>query len=248
MPETTPPLVQCEHLERRYNNIVAVRGVSFEVNRGEVLGFLGPNGAGKSSTMNMLTGVIAPSAGEIRICGTDLLEWPREAKRNIGYLPEKPPLYPELTVNEYLGYCARLRGVARHAVPDSVERAGTRCGLEAHGRRLIGNLSRGYQQRVGIAQAIVHRPQLIILDEPTVGLDPNQIREIRTLIAELGLEHGVILSTHILSEVRATCSRVQIMHLGRLVFEAQMGDMSSEDLEQTFARLTTAGETAEAAT
>lgn len=219
-------LAECRGLYRFYAKQAAVSDVSFTLHRGEVLGFLGPNGAGKSSTMNMLAGVLAPSAGMIRVGGHDLLEEPHKAKARIGYLPESPPLYPELTVDEYLAYCARLRGIRRQDCSRQVARARERCGLADTGRRMIGNLSRGYRQRVGIAQAIVHEPPLIILDEPTVGLDPIQIREIRELIAELGRDHGVILSTHILPEVQATCSRVQIMHQGRLVYREQMASLA----------------------
>jgi ABC-2 type transport system ATP-binding protein len=217
-PVSTPPLIEVEHLSRYYGDTCAVRDVSFRLERGEVLGFLGPNGAGKSSTMQIISGTLAPSAGRVLIDGIDILDEPKRAKAQIGYLPEQPPLYRELTVDEYLRYCARLHGMRRGALRAAVEAAKERCGLAAAGQRLIGNLSKGYQQRVGIAQAVVHLPAVIILDEPTVGLDPIQIREIRGLIRELGREHGVILSTHILPEVQATCSRVQIIHRGRLVF------------------------------
>jgi ABC-2 type transport system ATP-binding protein len=211
-------LVRIEHLHRDYGQIHAVNDVSFELARGDVLGFLGPNGAGKSTTMQMITGNLAPSGGEIRICGIDLLDQPKRAKSEIGYLPEQPPVYRELTVDEYLNYCARLNRIARGHVSRAVATAKERCGLGDTGPRLVGNLSKGYQQRVGIAQAIIHNPAVVILDEPTVGLDPIQIREIRDLIRELGEAHGIILSTHILPEVQATCNRVQIIHQGRLVF------------------------------
>jgi ABC-2 type transport system ATP-binding protein len=211
-------LVNAEHLTRYYGLTRAVDGVSFELAKGEVLGFLGPNGAGKSTTMQMLTGNLAPSAGRITVNGIDLLDEPKRAKREIGYLPEQPPVYRELTVNEYLRYCAKLNRIARARISRAIETARERCGLGTVGHRLIGNLSKGYRQRVGIAQAILHTPAVVILDEPTVGLDPIQIREIRALIRELGAEHGIILSTHILPEVQATCNRVQIIHEGRLVF------------------------------
>jgi ABC-2 type transport system ATP-binding protein len=211
-------LVRIDHLHRDYGQIHAVDDLSFELARGDVLGFLGPNGAGKSTTMQMITGNLAPSGGEIRICGIDLLDQPKRAKSEIGYLPEQPPVYRELTVDEYLTYCARLNRIARGHVQRAVATAKDRCGLGDTGQRLIGNLSKGYQQRVGIAQAIIHNPAVVILDEPTVGLDPIQIREIRGLIRELGEAHGIILSTHILPEVQATCNRVQIIHHGRLVF------------------------------
>jgi len=217
-PQTQAPLLHAEQLTRWYDQHCAVRAVSFELRKGQVLGFLGPNGAGKSTTMQMLAGVLAPSAGRITVGAHDLLDEPEAAKALIGYLPEQPPVYPELTVDEYLDFCARLRRVPRAAVKAARDSAKSRCGLEVHGRRIIGNLSKGFQQRVGIAQAIVHSPAIVILDEPTVGLDPIQIREIRALITELGREHAVILSTHILPEVQSVCTDVQVIHRGALVF------------------------------
>jgi ABC-2 type transport system ATP-binding protein len=211
-------LVQVEHLYRYYGHLCAVNDISFEIGRGEVLGFLGPNGAGKSSTMQVISGNLAPSAGRVLINGIDILDEPAAAKAHLGYLPEQPPLYRELTVDEYLRYCARLNRIPRDRVRAAVDSAKERCGLGEVGRRLIGNLSKGFQQRVGIAQAIIHSPAVVILDEPTVGLDPIQIREIRNLIRELGGDHSVILSTHILPEVQAVCDRVQIIHRGELVF------------------------------
>ncbi len=211
-------LVHVEHLTRYYGQTCAVNDVSFELAKGEVLGFLGPNGAGKSSTMQVITGNLAPSAGSVTISGIDLLDNPKRAKHEIGYLPEQPPVYRELTVDEYLQYCAKLNRIARGHIGKAIDTARERCGLGDVRRRLIGNLSKGYQQRVGIAQAILHTPAVVVLDEPTVGLDPIQIREIRALIRELGEEHGIILSTHILPEVQATCTRVQIINAGQLVF------------------------------
>jgi ABC-2 type transport system ATP-binding protein len=210
-------LIKVEALTRDYGPHRAVDDISFEVRRGEVLGFLGPNGAGKSTTMQMITGNLAPTHGRILINGIDILDKPKQAKAEIGYLPEQPPLYRELTVDEYLRFCARLNRIARAGVSAAVNSAKERCGLSAVGKRLIGNLSKGYQQRVGIAQAIIHSPAVVVLDEPTVGLDPIQIREIRHLIRELGGSHSVILSTHILPEVQATCDRVQIINKGKLV-------------------------------
>jgi ABC-2 type transport system ATP-binding protein len=218
----TKTLIRVEQLYRYYGHHLAVDAISFELAQGEVLGFLGPNGAGKSTTMQMISGNLAPSAGRISIHGLDLLDQPRLAKAEIGYLPEQPPVYRDLTVDEYLIYCAQLHRVSKGKRRQAVERAKQRCGLGEVSRRLIGNLSKGYQQRVGIAQAILHNPAVVILDEPTVGLDPNQIREIRALIRELGESHGIILSTHILPEVQATCTRVQIIHQGRLVYSESM--------------------------
>jgi ABC-2 type transport system ATP-binding protein len=210
--------VSAQALSRSYGNNRAVREVSLHLRRGEVLGLLGPNGAGKTTTMQMLTGNLAPTSGEISICGIDLMDEPTQAKSRIGYLPEVPPLYRELKVNEYLRLAARLHKLKKSLLADAVQRAKSRCGLGDMGDRLIGSLSKGYQQRVGIAQAIIHEPDVIILDEPTVGLDPNQIREIRSLIRDLGTDHSLILSTHILPEVEAICDRVQILHRGEVVF------------------------------
>ena len=220
-------LVQVKHLTRYYSQTCAVNDVSFDLAKGEVLGFLGPNGAGKSSTMQMITGNLAPGAGQVNIAGIDLLEQPKQAKREIGYLPEQPPLYRELTVDEFLRYCAQLNRIPRGHISSAMAIAKERTGLGDVGRRLIGNLSKGYQQRVGIAQAIIHNPAVVILDEPTVGLDPLQIREIRALICELGKEHGIILSTHILPEVQATCTRVQIINRGKLVFSDTTAGLES---------------------
>ena len=210
-------LIEVEQLFRYYGDHLAVNDVSFTLEKGEILGFLGPNGAGKSSTMQMICGNLAPSSGQVRINGIDILDNPKEAKGELGYLPENPPVYRELTVDEYLTYCARLHGLKKDKVKAAVDSARERCGLADVGGRLICNLSKGYQQRVGIAQAILHSPAVIVLDEPTVGLDPIQIREIRQLIRDLGREHGIILSTHILPEVQESCTQVQIIHNGRLV-------------------------------
>lgn len=225
-------LITATGLSRDYGDHRAVINLDVELRKGEVLGLLGPNGAGKSTTMQMLTGNLAPTAGEIHINGVDLLDEPRKAKQQIGYLPEQPPVYRDLTVSEYLHYCARLRNVPAAQRQGSVERASERCGLKDVGKRLIGNLSKGYRQRVGIAQAILHNPAVVILDEPTVGLDPIQIREIRSLIRELGQEHGIILSTHILPEVQAVCDRVQILNRGKTVFNNTLEGV--ESLEQVF--------------
>lgn len=218
-------LIEVQNISRYFGHHCAVDNLSFTVLKGEVVGLLGPNGAGKTTTMNMITGNLAPSAGAIIIAGHDLLDDPKSAKGAIGYLPEQPPLYRELTVNEYLDYCAALNRIPKKKRHASREMAKKKCGLTEVADRLIGNLSKGYQQRVGIAQAIIHMPPVVILDEPTVGLDPIQIREIRGLIRELGKDHGVILSTHILTEVQATCDQVQIINNGQLILHENIADL-----------------------
>jgi ABC-2 type transport system ATP-binding protein len=210
--------VEAIELTRFYGGRAAVSDVSFNLSKGQVLGFLGPNGAGKSTTMKMLTGNLAPSIGSVKICGIDMIESPKEAKALIGYLPEMRPLYKEFTVDEYLTIAARLHRVSSGNIKKAVQNAKERCGLTHMSKRLIENLSNGYQQRVGIAQAIIHSPMVVILDEPTVGLDPIQIRDIRALIREIGTDHSVILSTHILPEVEMVCDHVQIIDKGKLVF------------------------------
>ena len=220
-------LVEARALTRRYGPTLAVDTLDLVLKKGEILGLLGPNGAGKTTTMKMLAGVLAPSSGEVKINGQSLREDPQAAKRNLGYLPEQPPVYPELTVDEYLEYCAGLHGIARPARATAVASAKKDCGLSAVGHRLVGNLSKGYQQRVGLAQAIIHRPPVIILDEPTVGLDPIQIREIRTLITELGKSHSVILSSHILPEIQAVCGRVMIVNRGKVVFDQPLAAVTA---------------------
>jgi ABC-2 type transport system ATP-binding protein len=215
-------LIEARGLTRRYGGTAAVRELSLTLRKGEVLGLLGPNGAGKSTTMKMLTGTLAPSEGSVHIKGVALAEDPTRAKQALGYLPEQPPVYPELTVDEYLDFAGGLHGLRGAPRREAVALAKQDCGLTEVGRRLIGNLSKGYQQRVGLAQAIIHRPPVVILDEPTVGLDPIQIREIRSLIAELGRNHSVILSSHILPEIQAVCSRVMIIAGGVAVYDQPM--------------------------
>lgn len=215
---TGPPLIKANGLARYYGSHCAVRNISLELEPGEVLGLLGPNGAGKSTILSMISGNLAPSRGQILINGIDLVDDPLKAKRYLGYLPEFPPLYRDLTIDEYLNYAARLHGVPRKNVGKATQIAKSKTGLDEAGRAQIAFLSKGFQQRVGVAQAIVHQPPIIILDEPTVGLDPLQIREIRNLIRDLSNEHGVILSTHILTEIQATCHRVMIINQGQAVF------------------------------
>ncbi len=225
----TEALIQATALHRYYGEYHAVNDVHLSIHKGEVLGLLGPNGAGKSSTMQMLTGNLSPSSGEIIINGVNLINEPETAKRSIGYLPEQPPIYRDMTPREYLTYCAALRDVAKNQRKTVVDDAMERCGLQGMPDKLIGNLSKGYQQRVGIAQAILHKPDVIILDEPTVGLDPIQIRQIRALIRALGNDHSVILSTHILPEVQAVCDCVQIIHKGRTVFADSLNAMTHSE-------------------
>ncbi len=215
-------LVRAERLSKHYGPRIAVSELDLELRQGEILGLLGPNGAGKTTTLKMLSGCLAPSTGKVTIKGVDLSEEPKLAKQAIGYLPERPPVYPELTVDEYLDFCARVHQVAPDQRKAAIASAKQDAGLTDVGQRVIGNLSKGYQQRVGIAQAIVHRPPVIILDEPTVGLDPIQIREIRRLIRELAQGHSLILSSHNLSEIQATCDRVVIINQGRIVFSESM--------------------------
>ena len=222
----TTLLIEAKNLSRFYGKQCAVDDVSFTLAKGEVLGFLGPNGAGKTTSMQMLCGNLAPSAGQIIINGYDILEHPIYAKQCLGYLPDTPPLYKELTVNEFLQYCAKLHRLPFRKINNAINAAKAHCGLNDVAERLIVNLSKGFQQRVGIAQAILHNPEIIILDEPTVGLDPIQIKEIRSLIKQLGSDHGVILSTHILSEVQESCSHVQIINRGKLILRETIKDLN----------------------
>ena len=208
--------------------------------RGEILGLLGPNGAGKSTTMQIICGVIAASNGSVNIVGHDIQDSPKYAKQNIGFLPEQLPLYNDLNVDEYLYYAAKLRGIEKANLKDTVTSTKKRCGLENTGSRLIQNLSKGYKQRVGIAQAIIHAPSIIILDEPTSGLDPKQILEIRKLMRELSKDHSIILSTHILSEVEAVCDRVLIINEGNIVLDRYLKELltNKNSLESIFMQLT----------
>lgn len=210
------PLVVVDRVSKRYGRTHAVADLSFGVARGEVLGFLGPNGAGKTTTMRVVTGFMPPTEGRVLVGGLDIAEAPLEVRRRIGYLPENPPLYPEMEVAAFLEFAARLRSVPRNRIPQAVDRAIERSALGDARERIIGKLSRGYRQRVGLAQALVHEPDLLVLDEPTAGLDPKQIQETRELIRALAGERTVVLSTHILPEVAVTCDRVVIIAGGRL--------------------------------
>lgn len=234
------PLIDASHLYRYYGKQCAVNNLSFRLCKGEVLGLLGQNGAGKTTTLQMLGGVLAPSTGQIQIKGFDLLKHPLAAKQHIGYLPDTPPLYRELTVTEFLTYCAKLHGLDKHATRLAMARTIARCGLISVSQRLIAHLSKGFQQRLGIAQAILHQPDIIILDEPLVGLDPLQMTEIRALIRELGQEHGIILSTHQLSEVQESCNQVHIIHQGKLLLNesiAALDDLMDTGVIQITTRL-----------
>ena len=210
-------MIQVSHLTKYYGDFLAVNDLSFEIQDGHVYGFLGPNGAGKSTTMNIMTGCLSPSDGTVKIGGFDILEQPEEVKKLIGYLPEQPPLYPGETPEEYLTFVGEAKGLRGKKLREEIDSAVKSAGIENVRDRLIGTLSKGYRQRVGIAQALLGSPQVIILDEPTVGLDPIQIIEIRDLIKELGKTHTVILSSHILSEVQAVCEKVLIISKGKLV-------------------------------
>jgi ABC-2 type transport system ATP-binding protein len=230
LPNITPEItLSARNLTRRFGNFQVIHDVSLQLKRGEVLGLLGHNGAGKTTTLQMLTGCLLPNGGEVDICGVSLLHHPVQAKAHIGYLPETPPLYRELSVNDYLSFAARLHGMKSAAAAEALVQTRQRCGLEAVGKRIIGTLSKGYQQRVGIAQAIIHHPAVIVLDEPTVGLDPAQIRDIRALIRELGDAHSVILSTHLLGEVESVCDRVEIMQHGKLIYGGSSAHMQQHE-------------------
>ena len=210
-------MIEVQHLTKRYGPVTAVDDVSFKVERGEILGFLGPNGAGKTTTMRILTGYMPPTGGKALVGGYDVQDQPIEAKRRTGYLPETPPLYPEMTVRDYLDFCARIKGVPRAERVSRVKSSMERTRIADVSKRHCGKLSKGYRQRVGLAQALLHNPEVLILDEPTAGLDPKQIIETRQLIKQLGGDHTVILSTHILPEVSQTCGRVVIINKGRVV-------------------------------
>ena len=221
------PIVKVENLSHRYTSQWAIKDINFEIKERGVVGLLGSNGAGKSTTMNIICGVLNQTEGEVYINGISLRENPVEAKKHIGFLPQKPPLYGDLTVDEYLVYCANLRLMDKDAVREAVDRAKERCGITHFSNRLIRNLSGGYQQRVGIAQAIVHNPKFVVLDEPTNGLDPNQILEIRELIKEIAKDHSILLSTHILSEVQATCEYIRMIEHGNVVFTGTMEEFNN---------------------
>ena len=219
-------IIEVEALTKDYGSVVAVRDVSFSVGRGEVVGFLGPNGAGKSTTLRILAGFLGATSGKVRVNGHDIAEDSLKARASLGYMPEAAPLYPELRVREYLEFRARLKRVPRAKQKASIERALERASLKEVAQTSVGHLSKGYRQRVGLADALVADPPLLILDEPTAGLDPNQVREVRALIKELAHDHTVLLSTHILSEVEATCQRALVIDRGRLVAQGSLEELS----------------------
>ena len=234
-------ILKVENLSHRYSVQWAIRDINFEITQNGVYGLLGSNGAGKSTTMNIICGVLKQTEGNVFIKGIDMRDTPVEAKRHIGFLPQKPPLHTDLTVEEYLTYCARLRQIARAEEGKVVDEVLARCGISHFRKRLIHNLSGGYQQRVGIAQAIIHRPDFVVLDEPTNGLDPNQILEIRHLIKAIAEECTVVLSTHILSEVQATCNYIRMIGQGTLVFSGTVDEFDNYILPNTvFATLVAA--------
>ena len=233
-------MIEVSHLTKQYGNHLAVDDVSFTVADGQICGLLGPNGAGKSTIMNILTGYLSATSGQVTVAGHPLPEEADAAKACVGYLPEQPPLYPEMTVQEYLTFAAELKGVKKAERKEQVCRAARRTGLEAVLPRLIRSLSKGYKQRVGIAQALLGSPRLIILDEPMVGLDPAQVIEIRKLIRELGRAHTVILSSHILSEVQAVCQQILILSKGHLAAAGSLEELTADgkSLEAVFLELT----------
>ena len=233
-------MIEVSHLTKQYGNHLAVDDVSFTVADGQICGLLGPNGAGKSTIMNILTGYLSATSGQVTVAGHPLPEEADAAKACVGYLPEQPPLYPEMTVQEYLTFAAELKGVKKAERKERVCRAARRTGLETVLPRLIRSLSKGYKQRVGIAQALLGSPRLIILDEPTVGLDPAQVIEIRKLIRELGRAHTVILSSHILSEVQAVCQQILILSKGHLAAAGSLEELTADgkSLEEVFLELT----------
>ena len=220
-------IVRVEHLYHRYSVQWAIRDINFEINQRGIMGLLGSNGAGKSTTMNIICGVLKQTEGNVFIDGIDLRENPVEAKKNVGFLPQKAPLHLDFTVDEYLTYCADLHMVDKKQIKAAVDEAKARCGITHFSKRVLRNLSGGYQQRVGIAQAIVHKPKFVVLDEPTNGLDPNQITEVRHLIKEIAEERSVLLSTHILSEVQATCRNIKMIENGQMIFSGSIEEFDN---------------------
>jgi ABC-2 type transport system ATP-binding protein len=231
-------MIEVQHLTKRYGDLTAVSDISFSVASGQILGFLGPNGSGKTTTMRIVTGFLPATSGTVKVAGFDIFDDSFEVRRRIGYLPESPPLYNDMTVTAYLRFVARIKGMPRAEIADALDRVLTRCGLTTVADRVTGHLSKGFRQRVGLAQAIIHNPAVLVLDEPTIGLDPQQIIEIRALIKELAGTHTVILSTHILPEVAQVCEKVVIINAGRVVMEDMLANLTQEQtLEDVFLRV-----------
>lgn len=219
-------MIELSHVSKRYGAVEAVHDLSFSAPKGQIVGLLGQNGAGKTTTLNMLTGYFPPTSGKVLVDGMDMLQHPRPCKRAIGYLPEKPPLYDEMTVVGYLSFVCQLKEVERRSIPRHIDEIMQICGLTEVRYRLLGHLSKGYRQRVGVAQALCGDPPVLVLDEPTVGLDPRQVVEIRELMRELGKSHTVIFSSHLLPEIQQLCQRVVLLHKGRLIREADMTELT----------------------
>jgi ABC-2 type transport system ATP-binding protein len=233
-------MIEVRNLTKRFGEIVAIRDISFTAATGQILGFLGPNGAGKTTTMRIITGFMPATSGTVKVAGYDIFEDSYEVRKRIGYLPENPPLYGDMTVLTYLRFVARIRGIVKAELGDAVDRVLDKCGLATVAARLVGHLSKGFRQRVGLAQALIHNPSVLVLDEPTIGLDPKQIIEIRTLIRELAGERTVILSTHILPEVSQLCEKVVIINEGEIAVEDSLANLTRDlSLEQVFLRYIT---------
>jgi len=228
-------MIEVQQLTKRYGELTAINNISFSVASGQILGFLGPNGSGKTTTMRIITGFMPASSGTVKVAGFDIFDDSFEARKRIGYLPENPPLYNDMTVASYLRFVAKIKGMRKADIADALDRVLHRCGLSSVIDRVTGHLSKGFRQRVGLAQAIIHNPQVLVLDEPTVGLDPQQIIEIRSLIKELAGAHTVVLSTHILPEVAQVCEKVVIISSGRVVMEDAMTNLTQgKSLEDVF--------------
>jgi len=239
-------MIEVRNLTKRYGDIVAINDISFTAAKGEILGFLGPNGAGKTTTMRIITGYMPATSGTVKVAGFDIFEQSHEVRKRIGYLPENPPLYTDMTVNNYLRFAGKIRGITRAQIDDAIDRVLVKCGLTGVHGRVVGHLSKGFRQRVGLAQALIHDPSVLVLDEPTIGLDPKQIIDIRQLIRELSGDRTVILSTHILPEVAQLCQKVVIIDRGRIAVEASQAELTrNAPLEQVFLQYISQEATAE---
>ena len=236
-------MIEVANLSKRYGDLAAVQDLSFTAHPGEILGFLGPNGAGKTTTLRVITGFLPATSGRVRVCGFDVFEESAEVRRRIGYLPENPPLYNDMMVVPYLRFAARIHGVESGGVGAAVDRVIDTCGLSGVTGRLLGHLSKGFRQRVGLAQALIHDPEVLILDEPTNGLDPGQIRDMLSFIRTLGAKRTIVLSTHILSQVLGACQKVVIINDGRIVLEAPLGDLTRDrSLEDVYTQAISGGD------